>query len=157
MKNRSYWILFLFLLFNQVIAQDKDLTPALNKQIVSYVESVINTKVDRGECWDLANKALTNANASWEFPTKFGKLVNPAKDTIFPGDIMQFSNVKLKNNKGETWTFPKHTAIVYKVIAKGVYKIAEQNVNGNKKVQIDDFAIQDLISGKVLFYRPQAK
>ncbi len=138
-------------------AQDSLPIPKLNSIIKSYLNTVINKKVDRGECWDLANQALTRANAGWTFPTTFGRLVNPVTDTIYPGDIIQFTNVKLKNSKGETWTFPKHTAIVYEVISKGVYKIAEQNVNGNRKVQIDDLAFKDKVSGKLQFYRPVPK
>ena len=150
-------VLGLLLLAVHVKAQQNDRIPVLNQQIVDYLKTVIGKKVDRGECWDLANQALTRANAQWTFPTQFGQELNPAKDSIYPGDLLQFTNVKLKNSKGETWTFPKHTAIIYEVISPGKYRIAEQNVNGKRKVQLDDFALQDKVSGKLQIYRPLPK
>ena len=138
-------------------AQETNKIPAINQQIKDYVSTTIGKKVDRGECWDLANKALTRVNAAWTFPTQFGREVQPLKDTIYPGDLIQFTQVKLKSKNGETWTFPKHTAIVYEVLSPGVYRIAEQNVNGKRKVQIDELNYADKVSGKMIFYRPQAK
>ena len=148
----------LMLLYSQVVfGQVSDSIPELNKQIVTYVHSVIGKKVDRGECWDLANQALTRNNADWKFPTNFGKLYNPVKQSIFPGDLVQFSNVKIKNKNGETWTFPKHTAIVIEVKKNGVLLVAEQNVNGKKLVQLDELNYKNKVSGKMEFYRPQKK
>ena len=145
------------LLISIASAQQNPALPALNASIVEYVKTTIGKKVDRGECWDLANQALTRANAVWTFPNQFGKVVDPQKDTIYPGDLIQFTNVKMKSSNGETWTFPKHTAIVYEVISPGVYKIAEQNVNGKRKVQIDDLIFKDKVAGKMIFYRPVPK
>lgn len=150
---------FILLLLNHLtlLAQDSIKIPDINAQIVAYVKTVVGKKVDRGECWDLANQALTRANAKWTFPTQFGKEINPNQDSIYPGDIMQFTNVKMKNRKGETWTFPKHTAIVYEVTGEGQLIIAEQNINGNRKVQLDEFVLRDKASGKLQFFRPIPK
>lgn len=147
----------LLLITLDVSGQISDSIPELNKQIVAYVQTVIGKKVDRGECWDLANQALTRNNADWKFPTTFGKLYNPEKQSIFPGDLVQFSNVKIKNKNGETWTFPKHTAIVMEVRDNGVLLLAEQNVNGKKIVLIDELDYKNKLSGKMEFYRPQKK
>ena len=65
-------VLGLLLLAVHVKAQQNDRIPVLNQQIVDYLKTVIGKKVDRGECWDLANQALTRANAQWTFPTQFG-------------------------------------------------------------------------------------
>ena len=156
MKKNILFLQFV-LLISTASAQQNLALPALNASIVEYVKTTIGKKVDRGECWDLANQALTRANAAWTFPNQFGKVVDPQKDTIYPGDLIQFTNVKMRSSNGETWTFPKHTAIVYEVISPGVYKIAEQNVNGKRKVQIDDLIFKDKVAGKMIFYRPQAK
>ncbi len=156
MKNITLFILLL-LLGNYSMAQQEKNIPAINATILEYVKTTIGKKVDRGECWDLANQALTRANASWTFPTQFGKEMDPAKDSIYPGDIIQFTKVKMKNDKGETWTFPKHTAIVYEVVSPGNFRIAEQNVNGKRKVQIDTLTYKDKVAGKLIFYRPQSK
>lgn len=156
MLKKIIFLIFLLAVFNTKAQQNQAL-PALNATIVEYVKTTIGKKVDRGECWDLANQALTRANAAWTFPNQFGKVVDPQKDSIYPGDLIQFTNVKMRSSTGETWTFPKHTAIVYEVISPGVYKIAEQNVNGKRKVQIDDLIYKDKVAGKMIFYRPQAK
>ncbi|MBL0049902.1 MAG: hypothetical protein IPP32_17605 [Bacteroidetes bacterium] len=151
-------LLLQFVLLTSIAsAQVNPTLPALNATIIDYVKTTIGKKVDRGECWDLANQALTRANAAWTFPNQFGKVVDPQKDSIYPGDLIQFTNVKMKSSNGETWTFPKHTAIVYEVISPGVYKIAEQNVNGKRKVQIDDLIVKDKVAGKMIFYRPVPK
>jgi hypothetical protein len=156
MKKNSLLLQFV-LLISFASAQQNPTLPTLNATILEYLKTTIGKKVDRGECWDLANQALTRANAAWTFPNQFGKELNPDKDSIYPGDLIQFTHVKMKNAKGETWNFPKHTAIVYEVISPGVYKIAEQNVNGKRKVQIDDFLLKDKVGGKLIFYRPVSK
>ncbi len=136
-------------------------TPKLNSKVIKYINTVIGKKVDRGECWDLANRALTMHNANWNGKYVFGKLVNPKKDVIYPGDIIQYKNVKTKYKVGNT-TYTQqmkhHTAIVYKVISKGVYKVAEQNTGySGRKVGIGDFSINTMTSGTVKFYRPVYK
>ena len=101
------------------------------------------------------NKAKEKLNKLFGFGKKKDEVkIDPKKDTILPGDIIQFKNVKMADNKGQTWSFSTHTAIVYKVIGKGVYQVAEQNVNGIRKVKIDDLNYNNLKSGKMIFYRP---
>ena len=92
--------------------------PPLNEKVIEYCNSQMNKKVDRGECWDLAKHALDHANAKWTPPYTFGEKVNFKKDEIFPGDIIQFVNVKLTFKNGYA-TYPHHTAIVYEVLADG--------------------------------------
>ncbi len=132
--------------------------PKTNQLIVDYVKSVIGKKVGRGECWDLAAQALNSVGAEWDGAYKFGKLVNPEKDTIYPGDIIQFENVKIKYKVDSTIyteSMKHHTAIVYKVIRKGEYIIAHQNTGKFKKrVGISDLLLKNVISGKLKFYRP---
>lgn len=135
--------------------------PASNIIIVNYVNSVIGTKVDRGECWDLAHNALTLVNAEWDHQYIYGREVKPEKDTIYPGDIIHFLNVVIKysTDKGTfTESYPQHTAIIYEVLAPGEYKIAHQN-NGfsGKKVGISLLRTADKKSGKLQFYRPVVK
>ena len=153
---RTVWV-FLAFFSQQLYGQQTDTMPAINAEIVTYLKTVIGKKVDRGECWDLANEALSKTNADWEFPTKFGKEIDPIKEQIFPGDLIQFTKVKAKNDANETWYFPVHTAIVYEVLAPGVLKIAQQNVGGKRKVQIDTLSLKDIISGKIQIYRPIRK
>ena len=132
--------------------------PELNKEIINYVESVIGTQVDRGECWDLANQALTRVGADWDLEYKYGKKIDPKKDKIYPGDLIQFENVKVKYTKGNaTYTeiMEHHTAIVYKVLGNGVYELAHQNTEfSGRKVGLSNLDINAVVQGKIMFYRP---
>lgn len=142
------------LLFSTITAQKG---PVLNQKIIEYVNTVKGKKVDRGECWDLANRALKNVDAKWGGEYEYGKKLNTDKDTIYPGDLIQFSNVVLKFEKdGKKYTemMQHHTAIVYEVVAKGEYKIAHQNTGQyGRKVGISDFNLKDMTKGKAIFYR----
>ena len=153
-------ILFLFCWY-QLNAQAK--IPAANKKIVKYVESVIGKTVDRGECWDLANEALILVNGRWDHEFKYGKLLNPKKDTIYPGDIIQFKNVKTEiktENKDGSYeiqkeTMGQHTAIVYKVNGPGDFEIAHQNTGfSGKKVGVSRLILKTIKKGKIFIYRP---
>lgn len=151
-------ILILFYAFpvNQLIAQGS--IPELNKSIIEYVESVIGEKVDRGECWDLAYQALTRNNADWDVKFQYGKPVNPKREPVLSGDLIQFKNVKLKYriaNTTYTEFMEQHTAIVYKVKRKNVFTIAHQNTDfSGRKVGLSDLNLNHVIKGKVKIYRP---
>ncbi len=136
-------------------------TPALNQKIVDYVASQVGKRVDRGECWDLAYEALTKNNCQWDGKYAYGKKVNPATDSIYAGDLLQFEGVTVKyheNNATVKESFPHHTAIVYQVMGKGHYKIAHQNFgNTAKKVVVTELKLTNKVSGTITFYRPVAK
>ena len=155
---KFYFVCFLAMFCNVLIAEDS--IPKANSQIVSYVESVIGKKVDRGECWDLANEALKLVNAKWDLQFKYGRLLDPEKDIIYPGDIIQFKNVKVvtKSEDGhetKTETMAQHTAIVYKVYEKGVFEIAHQNTAfSGRKVGTSRLVLKNIKRGKIYIYRP---
>lgn len=138
-------------------AQDK--LPPLNQQILDYVTSVIGTQVDRGECWDLANQALILIDAKWDRNYEYGKELNPKKDKILPGDIIQFKNVKIRYQSGNTIfteTMDHHTAIVYRVLGKDVFELAHQNTGfSGRKVGLSNLDLNTVQSGKMWFYRPE--
>ncbi len=159
-KSFVYIISLMLLVTSSLAAQiSEENIPPANKEIIEFVNSVIGKKVDRGECWDLANKALLKTGAKWDHKFVYGNLVHPEKDDIFPGDIIQFYGVKMKYNKDKdaySETMTKHTAIVYKVKERGVYYIAQQNTGGRsgKKVSIGELDLKNVIKGKMKFYRP---
>ena len=132
--------------------------PELNQKIWDYVNSQMGKKVDRGECWDLAYRALTQNNCAWDGKYVYGKKVDPNTDTIYPGDMIHFKNVVIKyreNGIDHMESYPNHTAIVYSVIKKQQYKIAHQNYGKTgKKVGISELNLTHNYSGKVIFYRP---
>jgi len=158
--NRLSFV-FLFILLIQGTIKSQDNIPELNNQIVEFVKTTIGEKVDRGECWDLANKALTLVNAEWDLQYKYGKLVDPRKDVIYPGDLIQFEGVKVKYKKGNTTyteSMDHHTAIVYRVLDKGIFELAHQNTGfSGRKVGLSTLDISTIIKGKMKIYRPVKK
>ncbi|MEI6124783.1 MAG: hypothetical protein WCQ95_14280 [Bacteroidota bacterium] len=152
--------IFLGIIF-AIIYTSKGQTPELNLKIVNYVNSQIGRKVNRGECWDLAYEALNQNNCEWDGMYIFGKKINAKNDVVYPGDILQFTNVTIKytsNGVVYTESYKHHTAIIFKVISLGVYEIAHQN-NGfsGKKVGISDLILSNKTTGTIEIYRPQEK
>lgn len=152
-------LLLMFISWNSSI-------PMLNSKIIEYVDSVMGKQVDRGECWDLAAGALDHAGAhldrsNYKNINVFGKVLNPKKDVIYPGDIIQIENAKLEYVKGNgiyTETMPHHTAIVYEVLKKNHFKIAHQNTSfSGRKVGLSEFNLDHVKKGKITFYRPYKK
>jgi len=158
MKNIKLLIISTLSLFITNISISQNNIPELNKDIVKYVKSVKGKKVDRGECWDLANQALNNIDADWDKAYVYGNRVDPEKDQIFPGDLIQFENVKVQYTEGlATYTelMAHHTAIVFNVIEKGIYEIAHQNTEfSGRKVGISKLNLNHVVKGDIFFYRP---
>jgi hypothetical protein len=128
--------------------------PEVNQKIVTYCKAQEGKKIDRGECWDLAKAALDQAGAVWESPYTFGTLYDYKKETILPGDVIQFENVEFK---GELYkvSMPHHTAIVIEVLSPLLVKVAHQNFAGKRTVQFTELNFNDLKKGKVEFFRPK--
>ena len=157
----KFSLLTIGLVFFMLLSKAQDSIPYLNKQIIEYVKTTIGKKVDRGECWDLANQALTRINADWDLEYKYGKLLNPKEDMIYPGDLIQFEGVKVKYKKGNTTyteSMEHHTAIVYRVIQRGIYELAHQNTGfSGRKVGLSILDISTITKGKMKIYRPIKK
>jgi hypothetical protein len=118
----------------------------------------MNKKVGAGECWDLAAQALNSVNANWDKNFGFGKEIDVKKDCVFPGDIIQFTNVKIEYSEGNT-TFneemAQHTAIIYKVKATGDFVMADQNTTKNgRKVGLSPLNLKNIKKGKFQIFRP---
>ena len=137
----------------------------LNKKIIEYVNSVIGKRVDRGECWDLAFRALETSGAYFDRSSKktvnvYGRLLDLTKEEVMAGDLIQFERVKLhyiKNGKKFYGYAKKHTAIVHSVSSINDFQIAEQNTQEfGKKVGICRLKTEWIVSGKIFIYRPIA-
>ncbi|MES2680335.1 MAG: hypothetical protein V4635_10640 [Bacteroidota bacterium] len=139
-----------------IISCDK--IPELNQKIIVFVDSKMSKKVGRGECWDLAAEALNSVGASWDKDFKFGQEIDPKKDCVYPGDIMQFTNVTVEyaqGNKRFRETMAQHTAIIYKVNGTGDYVIADQNTSMHgKKVGLNPLELKNISKGRYQVYRP---
>lgn len=152
MKLKNY-ILTLVVFFAFSLNINAQNLPEINKKIIEYVNSVMGKKVDRGECWDLVSKAMKYSEAKWTPPTDFGKILNFEKDEILEGDIIFFEKVTIKF-ENSIQNFPHHYAVIYKVLDKGKFQIAEQNNNGVKKVIVSDLNINYKTKGTIKIYRP---
>lgn len=153
---------------------------SFNAKVVAFCERNLNEKVGDGECAALAAQALRFAGArgrNGDNPGKedyvWGKeifvlehesqgLKTTGKfEAIQPGDIIQYRDAvfKGKKNKGTyNSSAPHHTAIVYKVNAKGrELKILEQNANGRKTVAEAALHLDDLKEGWIRIYHPVAE
>ena len=137
--------------------------PDVNQRIIRFVETVIGSTVGRGECWDLADQALTSANAQFDKTSQstiyiFGKLYNPKKEEVLPGDIIQFEDVVVSYQDGNmifTESYKHHTAIVYGTEENGSFQLAHQNTSfGGRKVALSEFNPDNVKKGKLLFYHP---
>jgi hypothetical protein len=160
MKKNFLILIIAFFFMN--IANAQDTIPKPNAEIVKYVSTVIGQQVDRGECWDIANQALTRINAKWDKKFVYGKLLNPEKEIVYPGDIVQFKNVLLKtefpDGSWEEETMEQHTAIIYRVITKGEYELAHQNTGfSGRKVGLSTIKLSSLKKGKIYIYRPNVE
>jgi hypothetical protein len=151
-----YILLFPCLTFAQ---QDCGEAPKLNQDIVALANSVIGKKVGTGECWDLAQWTLDQTGANWDGYENFGKRVDYRKNCLYPGDIIQFQNVKLKWEEGKytyTETMKHHTALIYNIEEDGTIVLIHQNTGQHgRKVGTTVFRIQDMQKGKITVYRPQ--
>lgn len=156
MRILLIFLVFTFFAGNTVSSQDS--LPPLNRQIVEYVKSTIGYQIDRGECWDLAYQALTRAEADWNGDYIYGKQLDPKKDKILPGDIIQFENVVIKYYRGTkrfTERMEHHTAIVYKIKGKRVFEIAHQNTSfSGRTVGLSTLDLTTIVEGEIFIYRP---
>src|SRR5688572_25487234 len=156
MKSLLIACVFLFPAFS--INRNCDNVPELNKQLIGYVKTTINTRVGRGECWDLAAAALNRINARWDKKFTFGKEVDPKKECVFAGDIMQFEGVTVRYEKnGYVYEdiMDHHTAIIYDVKDHGDFIMAEQNTSqAGRKVALHPLKLKNIIQGHYKIFRP---
>lgn len=135
-----------------------DSIPPLNKGVLDFVNAHIHKKVGRGECWDVAAEALNSVQANWDQRYAFGTKVDYKKECIYPGDIIQFENVKVVIKEGtttDTGVYPHHTAIIYEVKGKGKYTLAHQNTPfSGKRVGLSELDLANVVKGKITIYRP---
>jgi len=134
----------------------------LNDRVLAYVKGVIGKTIGSGECWDLAQEALDANGADWSRPVNYGMLLDPARDRIAPGDIIQFKSVRLRTNLTgggmmyRTIGAPDHTAIIMRVEGEKKYTLAHQNSDGKRYVITSEVDLNGMITGKYWIYRPMA-
>lgn len=135
--------------------------PPLNARVIQFVNKNIGKKVDKGECWDLAFRALEAADAKLIDTYIFGEVVKKGQ-VVYSGDIIQFEKVRLVTEQKDgtiiIQDIPHHTAIVYEVLGNLNFSVADQN-NGisGKKVSVNPLNLNDIIKGKYTIFRPIKK
>ncbi len=149
----------LFLSFKPSATLKCDEVPALNTAIIDYVKKNVGKKVDRGECWDLAAQALNSTGAKWDGSYQFGRQINAKTECIFPGDIIQFSNVTVTYEKDKTIFMEKmeqHTAVIYAVNSSEDFVLADQNTGmSGRKVGLHGLLLKNISTGTFKIYRPE--
>ena len=157
------YLFILFITFISTFAIGQDLfLPPLNAKVIDYVNRNIGKKVDKGECWDVAFRALEHANAKHEDTYDFGRPLRKG-EVVYPGDIIQFENARIKmdlemEDGYMVIDIPHHTAIVYEILSEMNFRVADQNngVSGNK-ISINQMNLNDLEKGKYVIFRPEKK
>ncbi len=148
MKN-----LFLVLI-GAVVFSSFQTVPVAGK-IMEFCKSNMGKKIDRGECWDLANAALNYAGAVWTSPFNFGDKIDYKKEALKPADILQFTNVKIVF-PNRSMNFPKHTAIVSKAKGNSIL-VYQQNMDNKRFVDTMTLSLDNIKNGKIEAYRPKGK
>lgn len=159
MKSILFFLSIILLPTLFSLTTDCNETFPLNQQIIEFVNSKMNKKVGKGECWDLANEALTLVQAKWDGNLKFGRKLDYKKECIYPGDIIQFEKVKVKYTENKVTyqeAMAHHTAIIYEVKGKGEYVLAHQNTAyTGRKVGTSALNLMNVTGGKITIYRPE--
>ena len=131
----------------------------INSAIVEFTNGKMGKKVGHGECWDLAAEALIAAGATWDGKYTWGLVIDPMKDAVLPGDVVQFENVVFEwetDNSLYRENMPHHTAIIIEVKSPGVFLIAHQNFGEHgRKVGASDLVLAHKKKGNLTVYRPQ--
>jgi hypothetical protein len=126
---------------------------AAPKKIAAYCVANKGRKVGNGECWTLANEAFKYAGAKRPGSDLrvWGRRVDPAKEGLKAGDVIEFQNARLSDNS--YITAANHTVVVVEGGPQSHFVIAEQNW-GKKTVRFHTLDLTKVSSGKVSVYRP---
>ena len=132
----------------------------LNGKVLDFVNKVMGQTVGRGECWDVVQEVLDQEGADWVRPLTYGRLLDPQKEPVLPGDLIQFLSLRIDEklpNGGSRWEIlgsPDHTSVIYEVLGPLHYKLAHQNLSGKRFVQVTELDLNKKTSGKYWIYRP---
>jgi hypothetical protein len=124
--------------------------PPINRSVLLFAEQSVGKTIGNGECWTPGAEALKSANSKPPDQYVFGRELDP-KEAVLPGDIIQFTSVRLQSpNWWVELGTPHHTAVIQKVESKTVYVILGQNPGPVAAKRID---LQFLRSGTIKIYR----
>jgi hypothetical protein len=131
----------------------------LNQKIVKFAAARLGKRVGDGGCYALAEEALKEAGAAPPSRLVWGSKLRAA-DPIYPGDVVQFTGVRIERPDGSFFVMEQHTAIVYRVHGGRKVTLIHQNF-GNKpsetKVTTTVIDLKDVKKGTVDIYHPQPR
>jgi hypothetical protein len=153
-----------------------------SQQVVNWARAQQGKQVGKGECWDLADRALRQAGAQSsadlgpmddDADYVWGDEVSDLKD-VQAGDILQFRDFTITttvetetrypdgssetSTSESTFTRPHHTAVVSEVKSGGLLKILEQNVAPvGKKVALNNLNTKDVAAASKESQKQNAK
>jgi hypothetical protein len=147
-----------------------DITQAQGSNIVSWLSGQVGASIDRGECWDAAERGIQHVGARRPGSELYvwGRAVTPANLRV--GDILQFSSFKMRVTQEDgswaesTFGTPRHTAIVSYLNSDGSVDVLHQNFMGVRTIQSLEWVYLRsgrygtetiAVSGTVTCYRPQ--
>ena len=147
-----------------------DITQAQGSSIVSWLTGQVGATIDRGECWDAAERGIQNVGARRPGTQLYvwGRVVTPG--SLHVGDILQFNNFKMRVTQEDgswaesTFGVPRHTAVVSYLNTDGSVDVVHQNFMGVRSVQSLEWVYLRggvygtetvTVSGSVTCYRPQ--
>lgn len=129
-------------------------------------------QVGSGECWDLAHHALLKGCGKHAFVSAYyhhgypileihgsssgSRVVRGPEDEVRKGDILQFTTANFENRATgsfQTAGDPNHTSVVIDKIGEKIL-VAEQNVQGVRKVVRGEYVLSNIVAGSVVVYRP---
>ena len=158
------------------------MSETINQKVVNWARAQSGKQVGKGECWDLADRALRQAGAQSsadlgpmddDADYVWGDEISDLKD-VHPGDILQFRDFAVTttvetetryadgssetSTTEETFTRPHHTAVVSEVKSGGLLKVLEQNVApAGKKVQLHNLNTKDVAPASKETQKQKAK
>ena len=148
-----------------------DITQAQGSSIVVWLTGQIGATIDRGECWDAAERGIKTVAASRPSAAQlyvWGRIVPSSSVRI--GDILQFNNFRVRVTQQDgswqenTFGAPRHTAIVSYLNTDGSVDVLHQNYDGVRSIQSLEwvklrggvYGTETVtVSGTVTCYRPQ--
>ena len=158
------------------------MSETINQKVVNWARAQSGKQVGKGECWDLADRALRQAGVQSsadlgpmddDADYVWGDEISDLKD-VQPGDILQFRDFAVTttvetetryadgsseaSTTEETFTRPHHTAVVSEVKSGGLLKVLEQNVApAGKKVQLHNLNTKDVAPASKETQKQKAK
>lgn len=127
-------------------------------KVLAFCRNNFGKKIDRGECWDVARRALEYAGARGVRRFNYGQEISI--EQLKPGDIVQFYNCVFSGPHDDpryvSYTkkvgIPDHTAVV-EALKFPVLHLLDQNSGGRRHIGRNEANLDHLQQGTVRYWR----